>query len=61
MPLTGIAKINLIKSIIFKREYPLGQVFWRELTGDADFYLKLIRLMRDYPVKHRILFEKEVE
>lgn len=36
-----------------------GQAFWQELTGDVDFYLKLIRLMRDYPIKHRILFEKE--
>ena len=36
-----------------------GQVFWEELTGDQDFYLKLISLMRDYPVQHRIEFEKE--
>lgn len=36
-----------------------GQVFWEELTGDPDFYLKLIRLMRDHPVKHRIEFEAE--
>jgi Type II restriction endonuclease EcoO109I len=30
-----------------------GQTFWTEVTGDPDFYLKLIRLMRDEPVKHR--------
>ena len=30
-----------------------GQVFWHEITGDPDFYLKLIRLMRDEPAKHR--------
>jgi len=36
-----------------------GQVFWEELTGDPDFYLKLISLMHDYPVRHRIEFEKE--
>jgi hypothetical protein len=30
-----------------------GQVFWTELTGDSDFYLKLIRLMKDEPQKHR--------
>lgn len=30
-----------------------GQSFWFELTGDQDFYLKLIRLMRDEPAKHR--------
>lgn len=29
-----------------------GQAFWEELTGDADFYLKLIRLMGDIPKKH---------
>jgi hypothetical protein len=30
-----------------------GQVFWQEITGDSDFYLKLIRLMKDQPAKHR--------
>lgn len=30
-----------------------GQAFWHEMTGDPDFYLKLIRLMRDEPTKHR--------
>lgn len=30
-----------------------GEVFWTELTGDPDFYLKLIRLMKDEPQKHR--------
>jgi len=28
-----------------------GQEFWKELTGDDDFYLKLIRLMKDEPQK----------
>jgi hypothetical protein len=28
-----------------------GQEFWKEITGDEDFYLKLIRLMRDEPRK----------
>ena len=36
-----------------------GQAFWEELTGDADFYLKIISLMRDYPIEHRTKFEKE--
>lgn len=35
-----------------------GQAFWEELTGDPEFYLKLIRLMRDYPLKHRKEYEK---
>lgn len=30
-----------------------GQAFWTEITGDDDFYLKLIRLMKDEPLKHK--------
>lgn len=30
-----------------------GQAFWTEITGDSDFYLKLIRLMKEVPTKHR--------
>jgi len=30
-----------------------GQAFWAEITGDKDFYLKLIRLMKDEPLKHK--------
>ncbi len=30
-----------------------GQRFWNEITGDTDFYLKLIRLMQDEPAKHK--------
>lgn len=30
-----------------------GQAFWEEITGDSDFYLKLIRLMKDVPAKNR--------
>ncbi len=30
-----------------------GQAFWTEMTGDSDFYLKLVRLMADIPTKHR--------
>lgn len=30
-----------------------GQAFWEEMTGDPDFHLKLIRLMRDEPARHR--------
>lgn len=35
-----------------------GQAFWTEITGDPDFYLKLVRLMRDEPGKHRIIYKK---
>jgi hypothetical protein len=30
-----------------------GRAFWTEMTGDKDFYLKLIRLMKDVPTKHK--------
>jgi len=30
-----------------------GQAFWTEITGDSDFYLKLVRLMKDVPTQHR--------
>ena len=30
-----------------------GQAFWTEITGDPDFYLKLITLMKDVPTKHK--------
>ena len=29
-----------------------GQLFWEELTGDAEFYTKMIKLMQDIPKKH---------
>lgn len=30
-----------------------GQVFWEELTGDADCYVKILQAMQDYPDCHR--------
>ncbi len=30
-----------------------GQTFWRELTGEPDFYLRLVELMQDEPDQHR--------
>ena len=29
------------------------QAFWQEITGDPDFYLKLIRLMKDVPARNK--------
>ena len=42
-----------------KRKYYklAGQAFWNEITGDPDFYLKLIELMRDKPDKHYEIFK----
>ncbi len=39
------------KDLIYRRSS--GQVFWTEITGDPDFYLKLIRLMKEEPIKHK--------
>lgn len=38
-----------------------GQAFWQEITGDPDFYLKLINAMQDYPTKHREQFDTEFD
>ena len=35
-----------------------GQVFWAHLTGDSDFYLKIIRLIRDDPDRHKPAFKE---
>ena len=35
-----------------------GQAFWAEITGDPDFYLKLIRLMKNEPQKHKQKYKK---
>lgn len=44
-----------------KRTYSVrsGQAFWAEITGDPDFYLKLIRAMDDYPIDHRREYDRE--
>ena len=36
-----------------------GQAFWEELTGDPDFYIRLISLMGGYAAQHRLEFEQE--
>lgn len=36
-----------------------GQAFWEELTGDADFYLKIITAMKSKPSEHKIIFQQE--
>jgi len=36
-----------------------GQAFWTEITGDSDFYLKLVRLMKDIPTKHKKVHAEE--
>jgi len=36
-----------------------GQVFWEELTGDSEFYLRIIAAMKTKPAEHRITFNTE--
>lgn len=36
-----------------------GQAFWEELSGDSDFYLKILRAMKEYPVRHREEYDLE--
>lgn len=35
-----------------------GQAFWEELTGDSQFYLKIINLMKDKPRQHLQEYQK---
>ena len=37
-----------------------GQAFWEEITGDPEFYLKLITKMRDEPLKYKEEFAAEL-
>jgi hypothetical protein len=47
----GRAKTEPTKDLVYRRRS--GQAFWTEITGDPDFYLKLVGLMKEEPVKHR--------
>jgi len=47
----GRAKSQPTKDIVYRRSS--GQAFWTEITGDSDFYLKLVRLMKEEPSKHK--------
>jgi hypothetical protein len=36
-----------------------GQDFWTRITGDEDFYLKIIRLMKRKPQEHKVVYQEE--
>ncbi len=38
-----------------------GQAFWEELTGDSNFYIRIIQAMRDKPQEHRVEYKREWE
>jgi len=62
-PIVGHAYGKLNKDASEKQIYRdvSGQKFWEEITGDADadFYLKLIELMKKEPQKHKQKFNEE--
>lgn len=60
-PLLGHSYGRYISGPNDKKNYrdSSGQAFWEELTGDSDFYLKLMRLMKNEPLKYKEQFDKE--
>ncbi len=38
-----------------------GQEFWAEITGEVDFYLRVIELMKQKPQQHAIKFKREYD
>lgn len=61
-PIVGYAygRKNATKSkgsVIFREL--AGQAFWEELTGDPDFYLRIIQAMRDKPDQHKAFYRVE--
>ncbi len=47
----GRAKSEPTKDTIYRRRS--GQALWEEITGDPEFYIKLITLMKEEPLKHK--------
>jgi len=38
-----------------------GQVFWAFITEEEDFYLRIVRLMGEKPVEHRLIFQQSFD
>ncbi len=60
-PILGCSYGKRVSEPTARRRYRIasGQAFWEEITGDPGFYLKLVRLMRDYPEKERERYQQE--
>ncbi|CEK20798.1 Type II restriction endonuclease EcoO109I [Chthonomonas calidirosea] len=60
-PILGCSYGKCVIEPSAKRRYRVisGQAFWQEITGDPDFYLKLMRLMYDYPDRQRERYLQE--
>lgn len=54
----GYGRVNSPPTKARKYHKIAGQAFWESITGDPDFYLKLVRLMRDDPDNHRPIFNQ---
>lgn len=50
----GNKKTKIASTSTFKEL--AGQAFWEEMTGDPDFYLKIIRVMKSRPAIHKVEF-----
>lgn len=58
-PIVGYSygrKTRQPKKVVVYREVA-GQVFWEELTGDPECYVKILQAMQDYPDRHRAVFK----
>ena len=53
----GRATGSTPKGKIFRRL--AGQAFWAEITGDPDFYLRIIKAMGSLPEQHRLQYDEE--
>lgn len=60
-PLVGYCYGRKIRSNNTNFRELAGQAFWEEITGDADFYLKIIRLMKDKPQQHIVEYRKSFD
>jgi hypothetical protein len=38
-----------------------GQAFWHFITDEEDFYLRIVRLMKDKPIEHRPIFQQSFD
>lgn len=38
-----------------------GQAFWELITAENDFYLRIVRLMGEMPIKHRPMFQQSFD
>lgn len=38
-----------------------GQVFWTEITGEEEFYIKIIHLMKDKPAEHLLQYRQSFD